>query len=237
MVQVKITDEKFEPSKTLRIKFKKTGNLQYISHLDLVRTVHKMLVRVKMPLWYTEGFNPKPKMVFSSSMSIGLQSECEFLDVKITHALDLESVTAALNACSTDELVFLSAYYPTVKFTEIRWASYHISIETENPPENLAVLCKEVLAGKPLVVNKYTKSGEKDIDISPSVFDVEAAEGSDGKIEIDLMIYSENGSFLNPEYLITALKDKLGILSGDLLKNKYSVIRRCIYDENKNVFM
>ena len=237
MVQVKITGEKFEPSKTLRIKFKKTGNLQYISHLDLVRTVHKMLVRVKMPLWYTEGFNPKPKMVFSSSMSIGLQSECEFLDVKITHALDLESVTAALNACSTDELVFLSAYYPTVKFTEIRWASYHISIETENPPENLAVLCKEVLAGKPLVVNKFTKSGEKDIDISPSVFDVEAAEGSDGKIEIDLMIYSENGSFLNPEYLITALKDRLGILSGDLLKNKYSVIRRCIYDENKNVFM
>ena len=237
MVQVKITDEKFEPSKTLRIKFKKTGNLQYISHLDLVRTVHKMLVRVKMPLWYTEGFNPKPKMVFSSSMSIGLQSECEFLDVKITHGLDLESVTAALNACSTDELVFLSAYYPTVKFTEIRWASYHISIETENPPENLAVLCKEVLAGKPLVVNKFTKSGEKDIDISPSVFDVEATEGSDGKIEIDLMIYSENGSFLNPEYLITALKDRLGILSGDLLKNRYSVIRRCIYDENKNVFM
>ncbi|MBE6696393.1 MAG: DUF2344 domain-containing protein, partial [Ruminococcaceae bacterium] len=59
MVQVKITGEKFEPSKTLRVKFKKTGNLQYISHLDLVRTVHKMLVRVKMPLWYTEGFNPK----------------------------------------------------------------------------------------------------------------------------------------------------------------------------------
>ena len=237
MVQVKITGEKLQAPKTLRIKFKKTGNLQYISHLDLVRTVHKMLVRSKMPLWYTEGFNPKPKMVFSSSMSIGLQSECEFLDVKIIHDVELESVTDALNACSTDELVFLSAYYPTVKFTEIRWASYHISIETENPPENLACRCKEVLAGKPLVVNKFTKSGEKDIDISPSVFDVEASYTEYGKAEIDLMIYSENGSFLNPEYLISALKDKLGILRGDLLKNKYSVVRTCIYDENKNVFI
>ena len=237
MVQVKIKGEKFLPSKTLRVKFKKTGNLQYISHLDLVRTIHKILIRVKMPLWYTEGFNPKPKMVFSSSMSIGLQSECEFLDVKITHDVELESVTDALNACSTDELVFLSAYYPTVKFTEIRWASYHISIETENPPENLACRCKEVLAGKPLVVNKFTKSGEKDIDISSSVFDVEASDTEYGKAEIDLMIYSENGSFLNPEYLINALKDKLGILRGDLLKNKYSVVRTCIYDENKNVFI
>ena len=237
MVQVKITGEKLQAPKTLRIKFKKTGNLQYISHLDLVRTVHKMLVRSKMPLWYTEGFNPKPKMVFSSSMSIGLQSECEFLDVKITNDVELESVTDALNACSTDELVFLSAYYPTVKFTEIRWASYHISIETENPPEDLACRCKEVLAGKPLVVNKFTKSGKKDIDISPSVFDVEASDTEYGKAEIDLMIYSENGSFLNPEYLISALKDKLGILRGDLLKNKYSVVRTCIYDENKNVFI
>ena len=237
MVQVKITGEELKPAKTLRVKFKKIGNLQYISHLDLVRTIHKMLVRVKMPLWYTEGFNPKPKMVFSSSMSIGLQSECEYLDVKITHDVDLESVTESLNSCSTDELVFLSAYYPTVKFTEIRWASYHICIETENPPENLASLCNEVLTAKPLVVNKFTKSGEKDVDISPAIFDVRSVENSDGNVEIDLMIYSENGSFLNPEYLITALKDKLGILSGDLLKNRYSVMRSCIYDENKNIFM
>lgn len=236
MVQVKITSEKLQSPKTLRIKFKKVGNLQYISHLDLVRTVNKMLARVKMPLWYTEGFNPKPKMVFSSSMSIGLQSECEFLDVKITHDVDFESVTDSLNATSTDELVFISAYYPTVKFTEIRWASYHISIECENQSQNLSSLCREVLSSSPLVVSKYTKSGEKDVDISPSVFDVEAVD-SDGKVEIDLMIYSENGSFLNPEYLITALKDKLGILNGNLLKNKYSVIRKCIYDGNKNIFM
>ena len=157
--------------------------------------------------------------------------------MKITHDVELESVTDALNSASTDELVFLSAYYPALKFTEIRWASYHISIETENPPENLASLCRQVLAGKPLVVNKFTKSGEKDVDISDSVFDVAAVDGSDGRVEIDLMIYSENGSFLNPEYLISALKDKLGILCGDLLKNKYSVVRTCIYDENKNVFI
>ena len=42
----------------IRVKFKKVGNLQYISHLDLVRTMHKVIVRAKLPLWYTEGFNP-----------------------------------------------------------------------------------------------------------------------------------------------------------------------------------
>ena len=50
----------------LRVKFKKVGALQYVSHLDLVRTMHKIIVRAKLPLWYTEGFNPKPKMVFAA---------------------------------------------------------------------------------------------------------------------------------------------------------------------------
>ena len=49
---------------TVRIKFKKLGKLQYISHLDMVRTMNKIIVRAKLPLYYTEGFNPKPKMTF-----------------------------------------------------------------------------------------------------------------------------------------------------------------------------
>ena len=50
----------------IRLKFKKTGRLQYISHLDLVRTMHKVIIRAGLPLWYTEGFNPKPKMIFAA---------------------------------------------------------------------------------------------------------------------------------------------------------------------------
>ncbi len=62
----------------IRLKFKKTGNLQYISHLDLVRTMHKVIVRADLPLWYTEGFNPKPKMIFAAPLSIGTESLSEF---------------------------------------------------------------------------------------------------------------------------------------------------------------
>ena len=64
----------------LRVKFSKTGRLAYISHLDLVRTMNKIVVRAKLPLWYTEGFNPKPKMVFSVPLSTGTESDVEFME-------------------------------------------------------------------------------------------------------------------------------------------------------------
>ncbi len=236
MVQVKTMGDLLPSAKTLRMRFKKTGNLQYISHLDLVRTFHKMLVRVGMPLWYTEGFNPKPKMVFAFSMSVGLQSECEFLDVKINRELDTDSVKEALNLTSTDELVIEEVYFPETKFTDIRYADYVIDFECESYPDNIEKLAEEVLTAKPLLVNKFTKAGEKEVDISPLVDKASVSELKDGHLVIELTLYSENGNFLNPEYFMTVLKDKTGILSGDLLKNRYSIMRKAVYGADRKTF-
>ena len=57
----------------------------------------KIIVRAKLPLWYTEGFNPKPKLVFGAPLSIGCESECEFLDVRVVERVDEKAAMAALN--------------------------------------------------------------------------------------------------------------------------------------------
>ena len=79
----------------LRFKFRKGGSLQYVSHLDLVRTMHKVIVRAKLPLWYTEGFNPKPKMIFAAPLSIGTESLCEFMDIRMNEQIDPAEAMAA----------------------------------------------------------------------------------------------------------------------------------------------
>ena len=82
------------PYVTLRLKFKKVGSLQYISHLDLVRTMSKIITRAKLPLWYTEGFNPKPKMIFAAPLSIGTESVCEFMDLRLVDDISPEEAKA-----------------------------------------------------------------------------------------------------------------------------------------------
>ena len=67
----------------IRAKFYKIGMLQYISHLDLMRTMTRTLTRAGIPAWYSQGFNPRLKITFSLPLSIGTQSECEFFDIKL----------------------------------------------------------------------------------------------------------------------------------------------------------
>ena len=158
------------PTKTfLRFKFKKVGKLQYVSHLDLVRTMHKIVVRSGLPLWYTEGFNPKPKMIFAAPLSIGAESVCEFMDLRLNEEVDPKLAKDALNRNMTDELQVESAYYPESKFTDLKWLSYEIFIKTDGCSDALVEACRAALSEPKFEVLNNTKSGEAVVDIRPLV--------------------------------------------------------------------
>ena len=214
----------------VRVKFKKVGNLQYISHLDLVRTMHKVIVRAKLPLWYTEGFNPKPKMIFAAPLSIGTESLCEFMDVRLSEPMDPAEVMDRLNANLTDEMQVLEAYYPETKFTDLKWLSYTMHINTNNADAALAERCNSVLSSEKLEVLKNTKSGEAVVDIRPLVKSAEVAF-SNGELRVDCILSADPSCFLNPEYVVKILREKCGILSDEnLLNESYTIMRECAYD-------
>ena len=101
-----------ERPRTVRLKFIKVGSLQYISHLDLQRTFNRVIVRACLPIWYTKGFNPHAKLVFSTPLSIGAQSVYEFLDIRIDREMSCEMIMERLNSELTEELKIVDAYVP-----------------------------------------------------------------------------------------------------------------------------
>ena len=220
----------------VRVKFKKVGNLQYISHLDLVRTMHKVIVRARLPLWYTEGFNPKPKMIFAAPLSIGTESVCEFVDIRLTERMEPSEVVKRLNENMTDEMQATEAYYPETKFTDLKWLSYTIKINTLGSSDSLAEKCNETLAAEKLEVLKNTKSGEAIVDIRPLVKSADAVF-CDGEIRISCILSADPSSFLNPEYVVKILREKCGVLSSEnLYAEGYSIMRERAYDENMREF-
>ena len=220
----------------VRVKFKKLGNLQYISHLDLVRTMHKVIVRAKLPLWYTEGFNPKPKMIFAAPLSIGTESVCEFMDIRLTERMEPAEVVKRLNENMTDEMQALEAYYPETKFTDLKWLSYTMEICTTSADSSLADKCNAVFAAEKMEILKNTKSGEAMVDIRPLVKSG-ATEFDGEKLKISCVLSADPSSFLNPEYIIKLLRERCGILSSEnLCEEYYSIMRECAYDENMREF-
>ncbi len=220
----------------LRIKFKKTGKLQYISHLDLVRTMNKIIVRAKLPLWYTEGFNPKPKMVFAAPLSIGTESYAEFMDVRVISKVDTDEVIRVLNANMTDEMQVTEVYYPESKFTDMSWLSYTIKIKTNDPSETLVDACNKILSSEKIEVLKNTKSGEQTVDIRPLIRSASAVLDGD-IIRISAVLSADPSAFLNPEYVIKALRAGTDILSDpDLTKEDYTIVRECAYFSDMREF-
>ena len=213
------------PYVTLRIRFKKVGRLQYISHLDLVRTMSKILVRAKLPMWYTEGFNPKPKMIFAAPLSIGAESMCEFLDVRLVKKLPPKDVIEILNQNMTEEMQVLEAYYPTEKFTELKWLKYVMKVKSNMDSVLLAEKCNEIFAKDEISVLKKTKSGEQTVDIKPLIHSATAR--AEGELAVlDLTLSADQSKFLNPEYIADVLRDNLGILTDETIATEYYTILR-----------
>jgi radical SAM-linked protein len=65
----------------LRLVFAKDGPARFIGHLDLARTLERMLNRAQIPLAYTQGYNPRPRMQLATALPLGFTSECEIADI------------------------------------------------------------------------------------------------------------------------------------------------------------
>ena len=217
--------EKLETPVTVRIKFTKTGNLQFISHLDLQRTFHRILVRSDIPMWYTQGFNPHAKLVFGLPLSIGTQSVCEMADLRIDRKISLEDIKDQLNEQLTDEMQVLEAYYPTAKFNDIAYADYTITIKSESITKDTDVAATALFAA-PIIMTKKSKSGEKEVDITSFIKEIEFSS-IDGELTVRAILAAGATENLNPEYVVTALKT---LDFGEC--PVYSIMRTRVYDKH-----
>lgn len=188
----------------IRLEFKKFGGLKYISHLDLQRALLRFIKRARIPVRYTEGFNPHPKIVFALTLSVGCESECELVDVYIERneenpdkiKITPEEFEKALNEVLPKGLELVRAFYPDKSFSLICSADYDITVYKKRE-ENMAHGLKDAFS-RPVEVLKKTKSGEKLIDITPLVFSFSCND--EGKtLKIKARLSATQTEYLNPD--------------------------------------
>jgi radical SAM family uncharacterized protein/radical SAM-linked protein len=85
------------PRLTYRVRFTKLGRLRFLGHLDLYRLLTRALRRARVPVVYSEGFNPRPKVAFGPALPVGAASEGEYLDFESHEAIGIEGLADALN--------------------------------------------------------------------------------------------------------------------------------------------
>ena len=178
----------------IRAYFTKTGRLKYISHLDLQRALARLLVRSGLPIVYTEGFNPHPRLNIALPLSIFQEGENEVFDFRIAREMPPEEIVASLNAVMFPGSVVKRAEYMSGKSAP-KQAVYRLELETGVSSAEF----EKCLSGEMKIVKK-SKSGEKEVDIAPMI-KLLSAEDGENSLTVRVRLPASGGDYLNPAYI------------------------------------
>lgn len=155
------TDKQNKTSKTIRVKYKKLGDLKYLSHLDMQNVIIKILNRCGFDLDYTNGFNPTPKISFSQALGLFMESDCEFFDFCIFDDINESDIKNLLSKNAGQNLVIdgVKIYNEKPKTLDktIDWAQYEVELLSNENKINILNTIKERILDENFEIKKENK--------------------------------------------------------------------------------
>jgi len=158
------------------IKFTKESEIKFVGHLDLMRTIQRMMKRSGLPVEYSQGFNPHINLSIAQPLSVGVYSGGDYFDAPLEADVDENTVKDSLNSVAPPGIKILEV--SKIRDEEnkkvfksmaaIDAASYRIRMRYRDAA-NLEKEMDALLGKKDWTILKKSKSGEKEVDIRPMV--------------------------------------------------------------------
>lgn len=191
----------------VRLRFSKTGRLKYISHLDINRAMSRAFKRAEIPLWYTEGFNPHPYMSFSLPLSLGVESLCESVDIRLIDSIDNADIKSRMNAVLPSDLKIVDVYDNFRDNSEIVYSDYVYKFQFADNEEALGKI-SDLLSGEEITALKKGKQGRrkvlKETNIKPFI-DKYNISIRDDIIILNIRLLAGGEKNLNPSLLFDTI--------------------------------
>lgn len=195
--------------KNVRIWFKKDNEARFISHLDLNRVIARAVKMSNLPVWYTQGFNPHPLIVFPLSLPLGFRGLRECMDVRLETDINEQEALSALNLCVPKGLEFFKITEPVMKAGEISYAKFKIEFTSDNiDVESLKESINKLITKDRIIVSKRSKSKIKDIDIKPYINAYEIVV-KDDLVFLTIELPAGSSVNINPLLLVNALEKEV----------------------------
>lgn len=210
----------------VRIKYAKTQAGRFMSHLDLLRTMERSFRRARLPLAFSEGFNPHPKISFASALAVGVTSEGEYLDVELRHEMPLvmikdrlaESVPPGIKILELRELKERKKSLTAV----VNRAAYRV--ETPNPgrlrTEQITELINVAMNEPDYFILRQGKKGSRQVNIRRGIYKLEGVSSGD-KIVLQMEVITGSEANVKPEEVVEMLRAKC-----DLIPEKGFIVHR-----------
>lgn len=197
--------------RSVRIWFTKKDSAKYISHLDLTRCLIRAFRRTDIPLWYTEGFNPHPHLVFGLPLPLGVEGLRETLDIRLDdEGYKNEDVIKNLNNVSVPGIEFLEIAEPVEKPLSITNAIYNVIIpNTENAVDFIDKINSVISSGNVIIQKKTKKKEIKEINVCEHLKDF-SISSENNMVKMSFNLPAGNDFTVNPVSFCDVLFKEIG---------------------------
>ena len=207
--------------RNVRIIFTKKDRLKFLSHLDMNRFMTRVLRRSKMPIWYTEGFNPHPYVTFALPLSLGFESEYEVMDIRIEDdSFSNADVKKSLEKAMPEYIKIIDVFDPVLKPGKIAFAKFLAEFISSEQLE----IVNNIYSLDEIAVEKRGKKGKVSvIDLKPHIKELKTYE-KDGRFFAEITLPAGGDCNINPTLFF-------GNVSSDCI-----ITRLAILDADGNLF-
>jgi radical SAM-linked protein len=204
-----MTDPNQQPKYRLRLVFAKRKAIKYISHLDLSLAWERALRRAQIPLAYSQGFNPRPKMQFASGLPLGATGAAEILDIIVTEPLDLQDTINRIRSALPMGIGLDSVQEVPLKSRALqpllRQAEYRVTVEVALSASELSQRINELLAADEIIETRRRRKKVEEFDMRPWLHELHLDSVEDGDAQLHMRVTAGQFGNLRPESVLKAL--------------------------------
>jgi radical SAM-linked protein len=164
------------PVQRLRLRYTKRGRLRFTSHRDFGRAFERAVRRADLPIAYSSGFSPHPRISYANASPTGAASEAEYLEIGLRQGCDPAEVLRRLDAALPDGLDVLEVVTATPGSLSDRLEASSWQIRLEDvAPDAVAAAVEVFLACESVTVERMTKKGLRSFDCRDAVVSMTAS--------------------------------------------------------------
>jgi radical SAM-linked protein len=198
----------------LRIRYAKRGRLRFTSHRDFSRAFERAVFRARVPMAYSSGFNPHPRISYAGAAPTGSASEAEYLEIALAQVVDPQDVRAALEEALPDGLDVLDVVVsPGGSLADLLEASHWQLDLATAAPDVTAAAVEAFLATGSVRVERMTKKGLREFDCRAAVVSL-AAEPTGTGARLQLVL-RHTVPAVRPDDVLTGLASVSGLDAGE----------------------
>ncbi len=200
----------------IRLRYAKRGRLRFTSHRDFARAFERALRRAEIPMAYSAGFSPHPKISYVGAAPTGVSSEGEYLEIGLARRMDVDAVRIALDTVLPDGLDIVDAIEAVAGSLPERMQASHWRVELAGvSPAELDAALAGFLAATEVLVTRLTKDGRREIDARGAVVWARALPAADPQRAILEMVVRLATPAVRPDDVLTALATVAGLAPSD----------------------